>query len=38
MSTKLALSLGYNLQEHTRPPPGLKKVDILATVNLVYAF
>jgi len=38
MSTKLALSLGYNLQDNTSPPPGLKKVDTLETVNLVYAF
>jgi putative salt-induced outer membrane protein len=38
MSTKLALSLGYNLQDNTSPPAGLKKVDTLETVNLVYAF
>ena len=38
MSTKLALSLGYNLQDNTSPPPGLKKVDTLETVNLVYSF
>lgn len=38
MSTKLALSLGYNLEDNTSPPPGLKKVDTLETVNLVYAF
>ena len=38
MSTKLALSLGYNVQDNTSPPPGLKKVDTLETVNLVYAF
>jgi len=38
MSTKLALSLGYNLQDNTSPPPGLKKVDTLDTVNVVYAF
>jgi len=38
MSTKLALSLGYNVQDNTSPPPGLKKVDTLETVNLVYSF
>lgn len=38
MSTKLALSLGYNVQDNTSPPPGLKKIDTLETVNLVYAF
>jgi len=38
MSTKLALSIGYNLQENTNPPVGLKKVDSTETVNLVYAF
>jgi putative salt-induced outer membrane protein len=38
MSTKLALSVGYNIQDNTSPPPGLKKVDSLETVNLVYSF
>lgn len=38
VSTKLALSLGYNLQDNTNPPAGLKKVDSTETVNLVYAF
>jgi putative salt-induced outer membrane protein len=41
MSTKLALSLGYNVQDNTDPPPSvpkLKKVDTLETVNLVYSF
>lgn len=38
MSTKLALGLGYNLQDNTNPPIGLKKVDSTETVNLVYAF
>ena len=38
MSTKLALSLGYNIEDNTSPPPGLKKVDTLETVNLVYSF
>jgi putative salt-induced outer membrane protein len=38
VSTKLALSLGYNFQDNTNPPVGLKKVDSTETVNLVYAF
>lgn len=38
MSTKLALSVGYGLQDNTKPPPGLKKLDTVTTVNLVYAF
>ncbi len=38
MSKKLALSLGYTFKENTNPPVGLKKVDTLTTVNLVYAF
>ncbi len=38
VSTRLALSLGYNLQDNTKPPAGLKKLDSLETVNLVYAF
>lgn len=38
MTTKLALGLGYNLQDNTNPPAGLKKVDSTETVNLVYAF
>jgi putative salt-induced outer membrane protein len=38
VSTKLALSLGYNLQDNTNPPAGLKQVDSTETVNLVYAF
>jgi putative salt-induced outer membrane protein len=41
MSTKLALSLGYNVQDNTNPPPStprLKKIDTLETINLVYAF
>ncbi len=38
MSTKLALSLGYAIQDNTKPPAGLKKLDTLTTVNLVYAF
>jgi putative salt-induced outer membrane protein len=38
ISTKLALSVGYGLQENTKPPAGLKRVDTLETVNLVYSF
>jgi len=38
MTTKLALSLGYTLQDNTNPPAGLKKIDSTETLNLVYAF
>ncbi len=38
MSTRLALSLGYGLQDNTKPPAGLKKIDSLETANLVFAF
>jgi putative salt-induced outer membrane protein len=38
MSDRFALSLGYNLQNNTNPPPGLKKRDTSQTVNLVYSF
>ena len=38
MSTKLALSVGYRFSDNSEPPLGLKKVDTLTTVNLVYAF
>jgi hypothetical protein len=38
MSTKLALSLGYNTQDNSKPPAGLKKLDSLETFNLVYSF
>lgn len=38
MSSKLALSLGYGLQNNTHPPMGLKKLDTVETVNLVYSF
>jgi putative salt-induced outer membrane protein len=38
ISAKLALSLGYNIQNNSSPPPGLKKLDSLETVNLVYSF
>lgn len=38
MSTKLALSVGYAFTDNSKPPPPLKKVDTVTTVNLVYAF
>lgn len=38
MSTRLALSLGYNIQNNSAPPPGLKKLDTIETVNLVFSF
>jgi putative salt-induced outer membrane protein len=38
MSKKLALSVGFTYQENTEPPAGLKKVNTLTTLNLVYAF
>lgn len=38
ISTKLALSVGYAIQDNTKPPAGLKKLDTLETINLVYAF
>ncbi|HTV49852.1 MAG TPA: DUF481 domain-containing protein [Steroidobacteraceae bacterium] len=38
MSTKLALSLAYNLQDNTKPPAGVKSIDSTETLNLVYAF
>jgi putative salt-induced outer membrane protein len=36
MSEKLALSVGYRLQYNTKPPAGLKKLDSVETVNLVF--
>jgi putative salt-induced outer membrane protein len=38
MSDKLALSLGYSIQDNTKAPAGVKKLDSVETVNLVYAF
>jgi putative salt-induced outer membrane protein len=38
MSTKLALSLGYAVNDNTKPAPELKKLDTVTTINLVYAF
>jgi putative salt-induced outer membrane protein len=38
VSTKLALSVGYTVQDNSKPPDGLKRVDTLETINLVYSF
>jgi len=41
MSTALALSVGLDVRDNTKPPvatPPKKKVDTITTVNLVYAF
>ena len=38
MSQKLALSVGYAIQDNTKPPAPLKKLDTVETLNLVYAF
>jgi putative salt-induced outer membrane protein len=38
MSTRLALSVGYSIQDNTAPPDGLKKIDSIETVNLVFQF
>lgn len=38
ISTKLALSLGFTVQDNTSPPAGLKKLDEVETINLVYSF
>jgi len=38
MSDRLALSLNYNVQDNTSPPAGLKKVDSIETINLVFGF
>lgn len=38
ISTKLALSAGYKLQNNSNPPAGLKKLDTMETIDLVYAF
>ena len=38
MSKKLALSAGFTFQDNTEPPGGLKKVNTLTTLNLVFAF
>jgi putative salt-induced outer membrane protein len=38
MSTTLALSVGYQITDNSKPPYPLKKIDTVTTVNLVYAF
>lgn len=38
MSKTLSLSAGFTFLENTEPPAGLKKVNTLTTLNLVYAF
>jgi putative salt-induced outer membrane protein len=38
MSDKLALGLGYSIQDNTKAPAGVKKLDSIETVNLVYSF
>lgn len=38
MSTKLALSVGYGIIDNSKPTPPAKKLDTVASVNLVYAF
>jgi putative salt-induced outer membrane protein len=38
MNTALALSVGLDARQNTKPPAGKKKTDTISTVNLVYAF
>jgi putative salt-induced outer membrane protein len=38
MSKKLSLAAGYAIVDNTKPPAGLKRVDSITTLNLVYAF
>lgn len=38
MTDKLAVSLGYSLEDNSKPPGKLKKLDTTETVNLVYGF
>jgi putative salt-induced outer membrane protein len=38
MSTRLSLAVGYAITRNSSPPPPLKKVDTVSTVNLVFAF
>jgi putative salt-induced outer membrane protein len=38
MSEKLNLSVGYGILDNTNPTPPTKKIDTVATVNLVFAF
>jgi len=37
MSDALALSLGYGIRYNTTPAPGVKKLDQLTTINVVYS-
>jgi putative salt-induced outer membrane protein YdiY len=32
------LSVGYGITDNTKPPPMTKKLDTVATVNLVFSF
>jgi putative salt-induced outer membrane protein len=36
MSRRLALSVGYAIHDNTAPPVGVKKVDTITTLNLVF--
>jgi len=38
ITTRLALSIGYSLQDNSKPPAGLKKLDSVETLNLVFGF
>jgi putative salt-induced outer membrane protein len=38
VATRLALSIGYDIQDNTHPAPGITHLDSTETVNLVYAF
>jgi putative salt-induced outer membrane protein len=38
MSDKLALSVGYGITDNTKPPAPLKKLDTVASLNLVFGF
>ena len=38
MSDALALSVGLDVRDNTKPPAGKKQVDTVSTVNVVYAF
>jgi putative salt-induced outer membrane protein len=38
VSNKIAVSLGYSVQNNSSPPAGLKKLDTIATANIVVSF
>ncbi len=38
VATRLAMSIGYDIQDNTHPGPGIAHLDSTETVNLVYAF